>query len=336
MLYKLVDTSIVDPIKKNHILSLLNDVPLRSIDEFREITDNLKKIPQPEQRSQAWFDMRYRMLTASDAGTITGVNPYKTLSELIHEKCGQGKPFKGNSITEWGVKYEPCATSIYEVRKNCTVVEYGLIPHPILNNIGASPDGITDDGVMLEIKCPPSRKITGIPPIYYVAQMQMQLEVCNLDICDFMECKFIEYFTEDDFLSDISEKPGFTEDNYEKGIVVSAVNINDNKLHYFYSLICIKDQYKVEWAKSEIDRLDNDSNFKDSHITYWRLSQLSIVQVHRDKEWFANNYIKMNNFWNDVVYARENGIQDKYKKRTISPRKKKPVILEIELDSDSD
>ena len=335
-LYKLVDTSIVDPIKKNYILSLLNDVPQRSIDEFREITDNLKKIPQPEQRSQAWFDMRYRMLTASDAGTITGVNPYKTLSELIHEKCGQGKPFKGNCITEWGGKYEPCATSIYEVRKNCTVVEHGLIPHPILNNIGASPDGITDDGVMLEIKCPPSRKITGIPPIYYVAQMQMQLEVCNLDVCDFMECKFIEYFTEDDFLSDIGEKPGFTEDNYEKGIVVSAVNINDNKLHYFYSLICIKDQYKIEWAKSEIDRLDNDSNFKDSHITYWRLSQLSIVQVHRDKEWFANNYIKMNNFWNDVVYARENGIQDKYKKRTVSPRKKKPVSLEIELDSDSD
>ena len=44
----------------------------------------------------------------------------------------------------------------------------------------------------------------------------------------------------------------------------------------------------------------------------------------------------MNNFWNDVVYARENGIQDKYKKRAVSPRKKKPVSLEIELDSDSD
>ena len=42
-LYTLVDTSIIDPIKKNYILSLLNDVPLRSIDEFRKITDNLKK-----------------------------------------------------------------------------------------------------------------------------------------------------------------------------------------------------------------------------------------------------------------------------------------------------
>ena len=28
---------------ENYILSLLNDVPQRSIDEFREITNNLKK-----------------------------------------------------------------------------------------------------------------------------------------------------------------------------------------------------------------------------------------------------------------------------------------------------
>jgi len=336
-LYDYVNNNIFDNIKKNHILSLLKYVPQRSIEEFHYITSQLKLIPQPEQRSQEWFDMRSKMLTASDAGTITGVNPYKSISELIHEKCGLGKPFKGNNITEWGVKYEPCATSIYEIRKKCTVVEYGLIPHPILNNIGASPDGITDDGIMLEIKCPPSRKITGIPPIYYVAQMQMQLEVCNLDVCDFMECKFLEYFNIYDFLEDSGDIMGFTKDNFEKGIVVSAFNLTEKKLNYFYSLIDINDSSKIEWSNKEMDRLNNDSNFNNINVTYWHLTLVSIVQVHRDKEWFANNYIKMNNFWNDVIYARKYGIQDKYKpKLPKSPKKMKPIICEIEFDSDSD
>ena len=42
--------------------------------------------------------------------------------------------------------------------------------------LAASPDGITPDGVMLEIKCPLSREIKGIPPIYYWQQMQQQLD----------------------------------------------------------------------------------------------------------------------------------------------------------------
>ena len=47
--------------------------------------------------------------------------------------------------------------------------------------MGASPDGITDDGVMVEIKCPPKRKFTKTVPPHYKMQVLGQLEVCNLD-----------------------------------------------------------------------------------------------------------------------------------------------------------
>ena len=34
---------------------------------------------------------------------------------------------------------------------------------------------------MLEIKCPKSRKLNGFVPEYYLAQVQGQLEVCDLE-----------------------------------------------------------------------------------------------------------------------------------------------------------
>ena len=54
---------------------------------------------------------------------------------------------------------------------------------------------------------PYSRVIDGKPkPIYWV-QMQVQLEVACLDICDFLECTFKEYKSREEYLSDIVESP---------------------------------------------------------------------------------------------------------------------------------
>ena len=73
------------------------------------------------------------------------------------------------------------------------VYDYGCLPHPKYKFLAASPDGINDDpesplfGRMLEIKNVVSRKITGIPKKEYWIQMQLQMEVCDLDECDFLE-----------------------------------------------------------------------------------------------------------------------------------------------------
>jgi hypothetical protein len=56
---------------------------------------------------------------------------------------------------------------------------------------------------MLEIKCPVTREIktTGkligdMCPFYYYCQVQQQLICCELDVCDFWQCKLIEYKNE--------------------------------------------------------------------------------------------------------------------------------------------
>jgi hypothetical protein len=49
---------------------------------------------------------------------------------------------------------------------------------------------------MLEIKNVVSREITGIPKPEYYVQMQLQMEVCDLEECDFLETKLISHSVE--------------------------------------------------------------------------------------------------------------------------------------------
>jgi hypothetical protein len=103
----------------------------------------------------------------------------------------------------WGKKFEPVAAEIYSRRTASVVHEFGLLLHPGMPGFGASPDGITSDGVMLEIKCPYSRRLyPGVVPRAYMAQIQGQLDSAGLDMCDYFEVRQGEYRGEEDFLAD--------------------------------------------------------------------------------------------------------------------------------------
>ena len=121
------------------------------------------------------------MITASDMAAVIGKCKYNKPIKVIRKKCGIDDKFTGNKFTEWGIKYEEIATKIYEIDYNTKVIEFGLIQHPQLSFIGASPDGITQDGIMLEIKCPYSRVINGKPSKKYYSQIQGQLESLHMD-----------------------------------------------------------------------------------------------------------------------------------------------------------
>lgn len=189
----------------------------------------LLALPQPVQRSLPWFEMRNTMISASDIATAIGSNPYQKKKDLILKKCNYGPKFKGNKYTQWGVKYEQVATIIWEHNKNDKIIEYGLIKHPFISFIGASPDGISLSGIMLEIKCPFTRKIksTGVRdgvPLYYWVQVQIQLEVCNLLECDFEQCKLSEYETKKEFYEDSSEEKEYiSKDGKFKGAIIQLI-----------------------------------------------------------------------------------------------------------------
>src|SRR5210317_2390911 len=146
-----------------------------------------------EQRSQEWLDLRKNMLTASDCATAIGENKYEKPFDLLLKKCGKGKPFTGNAATEHGNKYEDEARIIYEQRHNEVVHEIGLEPHPKYPWLGGSPDGISESGKLIEIKCPMSREILPEVPQHYMPQLQLCMEILDLEECDFIQYKPAEF-----------------------------------------------------------------------------------------------------------------------------------------------
>jgi putative phage-type endonuclease len=143
------------------------------------------------QRSEEWLKLRGNMLTASDLATALGVNPYEKPVDLILKKCGL-KKFDGNSATMHGNKYEDEARDLYCKQYNEVAHEIGLYPHSEYPWLGGSPDGITESGKLLEIKCPLRRKITPEVPVYYMPQIQLLLEILNLEEAVFIQYKPLE------------------------------------------------------------------------------------------------------------------------------------------------
>lgn len=208
-----------------------------------KIYTKLRKIKLPEQRTPEWFEMRSKKITASDGGAIVGYNKYEKAFWFVKKKTTK-IPFESNSACYHGKKLEEPATMIYQYRMNVKVEEFGLMGHPNIAFLGASPDGIVChdklDGIhktkfvgrMLEIKCPARRKIKlysddefEVCPKYYWAQVQLQLQCCELDECDFWQCKLDEYDCFEHFLNDTDEKEPFRSKatGYEKGCLIQLL-----------------------------------------------------------------------------------------------------------------
>lgn len=149
----------------------------------------LTLIPQYDQRTTEWYAQRENAITASDIPTVLGENSYKSVWSLLQDKCNANpKPFLGNEATRWGNHYEDIAIEKYSSLRNKKVLSFGLLIHPDHDWLGGSPDGITTDGILLEVKCPMRRKIVmGEVPHHYLSQVLLNLEICNLELAHFIE-----------------------------------------------------------------------------------------------------------------------------------------------------
>lgn len=300
---------------------------------------HLKSLYQPEQRTPAWYKIRETMFTASsDVSDILGIS-----DRVILKKCGISPKFMGNKYTRHGQKYEEIAQHIYESRYNKKVLEFGLVQHPSITCLGASPDGISTDGIMLEIKCPSGRKIDGKIKKGYWIQMQTQMEVCDLDTCDFFECNIEEYYSFDEYKKDIYEKEYVeyldlipktfdldfikisddrrTDCGLEKGLIGTYIDEKDETIYIHPPFnLTTDEQYEfMQNKKKELEK--RDLLLK---IDFWKLVLSSMNRVSRDKKWWKENDItnKLYETWAKVEDARINGVE-KYlpKKKKIKPEK---------------
>lgn len=153
-----------------------------------------------QQKTEKWYNERYNMLTASDVSTILGMNNYKTAMDIIDLKI---KKERAESINfDWGNKYEEI------VKTECldiigqSVEDMGLVKHKHIKWLGASPDGLLQNGYLIEIKCPIKRKIVkGFIPNNYWVQVQIQLEVTDKKYCEYHEFSFVENATDNNVLA---------------------------------------------------------------------------------------------------------------------------------------
>jgi len=291
-----------------------------------EIYNELVNKPQVEQRSDEWFKQRNGMLTASELAVVFKKSPFCSQNQYIIDKVNP-KPRIENSFCDHGIKYEDIATYIYEMRNGVKInAEFGCLPHSTISFLGASPDGITKEGTMIEIKCVVRRIITGIPPIYYWYQMQLQLEVANLNCCHFVECKIDEYSNYEEFCADSKEHNLFlTQNNMEKGIVFEYYNTALDKKIFIYN----NDIRDIEkWKDDMITMVMEDVNLEYISFSYWYLSKYSCIKVYRNKKWFRDSLPLIEEFWNKVLYHKANGVEDLIKNKKTYNRKK--VICQIE------
>ena len=139
-----------------------------------------------EQRSQEWLDLRDNMITASDVASAIGDNHYETPDAFVKKKVLKTK-WAGNAATAHGTLLEPIVRDLYDQRTGRKSHEIGLVQHRQYPWLGASPDGVTEDGLLIEIKCPLTRKIEAKVPKHYWPQVQLQLEITDLEECDFIQ-----------------------------------------------------------------------------------------------------------------------------------------------------
>jgi putative phage-type endonuclease len=271
------------------------------------IVEQLLQRPQPEQRSPQWYATRNQMVTASDWGAVLGENPYSTYNKVLAAKARPDeKKFMGNAATAWGQKYEPIMNMIYERRNNVRVLEFGLLQHPVHSFLGASPDGITEGGVMVEIKCPSSREITGIPPRYYWCQVQGQIEVCNLEVCDFIEGKFVEWQAGDEMDEGTLEKvANKSADCRERGMFLMYLHKKTKEEKKYTSPVFDEaDQQGMDdWVDTRTRELGPDYILMDRE--YWQLTLFSKARIERDRNWFAAALPRLDSFWKAVLKMRE-------------------------------
>ena len=288
------------------------------------------------QRSEEWYSMRSNLLTASNIYKCFGSDSEK--NQLIYEKCKEYNEKRSSSVNDneikyvntdsslqYGVRYEEITVNIYEKRNNVKIGMFGCIPHDTIKFLGASPDGIVITpespkyGRLVEIKNPKSREIKDDIKWEYWCQVQNQMEVCDLDVAEFIETKFSEYESEYEYSNDGSFT--HTDAGNEKGIILYFCE-NGKPLYEYKPLDMESDEYDI-WFGEKINEYQS-KNIPYLGSFYWKLDIFHVLYIERNHKWFQDNLPKMKELWDIIVYERENG----YQHRKPKPRAVKQSITQ--------
>jgi hypothetical protein len=145
-----------------------------------------------------WFSERAGKATASRfkdvlAKTKTGYSSSRKnyAAQLVVERLtGTVEDSYQSAAMQRGTELEPLARMAWEARTGLIAEEVGFIPHPTLEQVGGSPDGVIGADGLLEIKAPNTAThiealLNGMDP-GHVAQIQGLLWITGRRWCEFV------------------------------------------------------------------------------------------------------------------------------------------------------
>lgn len=304
----------------NHLLHLTLD----AVSAFKRMAENSSWIhlpleqrtakvkaiissPQIPQRSEEWYKNYSKVLTASEFSAL--FTNTKRRKDLVLSKASppqeQPSVFRLACPTEemnaigWGIRFEPVIKQIIEFKDKCKIYEPGRLQHATNTQLAASPDGLVEESVnqeqvgrLIEIKCPYSRSIGGEIPSDYWIQMQIQMEVADVDECEYIEANLVSKRARQTDPLDLS---GTT---YQGKLYLLKQTVEEGKpyeLKYVYG----------EIGSSEMPAIPQ--GFVCIETIPWGLKSWHRKLVHRDKEWYEGTKPWQEAFWNDVETVRQGG-----------------------------
>ena len=294
-----------------------------NITKMREKLNYLTNIPQPDQRTTEWYEFRYRYLTASSIWKA--FISESTKNQLIFDKCKPLNIGKYNTVCmdspmHWGHKYEPLSIKIYEQKYSTQVGDFGCIPHKTVEFLAASPDGINildtspRYGRMVEVKNIVNRDITGIPKMEYWIQMQVQMEVCDLNECDFLETRFTEYPDVETFEAD-ADKPDII-----RGMMM--LFMQNGQPMYEYAALDLELTNAAAVQEWQDCIMNKNSKLTWIKTIYWKLDELSCVLVLRNKVWFKHAEPILRDVWQTIEREKIAGYTHRGPKKNTTRVKK--------------
>jgi putative phage-type endonuclease len=265
----------------------------------------IQQAPQIPQRSEEWFRQYAEVLTASEFSALFTQN--KRRRDLVSSKAFPSQepssnfrmacPTEEMNAIGWGIRFEPVVKQLLEKKEGWTIYESGRLTHPHNPSLAASPDGLVASAVnpkhigrLIEIKCPYSRTIGKEIPSDYWIQMQIQMEVSDIDECEYIEVELV------------SKRANQVDPVELSGTSFQGI------VYLFKQIAEDGDPFDHKYIYGEIGSNEmppTPQGYECVETIPWGLKAWHRKLVHRDRAWYESTKPWQETFWRDVECMKQ-------------------------------
>ena len=135
----------------------------------------------------------------------------------------------------------------------------------------------------------------------------IQLEVCDLEYCDFLECDIRTYNNMTEFLQDSPKDKTsycYTKSGNRKGVIYEYREKGSNSSKYKYCPLEYTCEEVSQWIKKTKEEILSNIVNCGIGCKYWWIEEFNTILIKRDQEYFDNMKIKLDDFWELVMYYK--------------------------------